>query len=167
MSFSKLFMPILMQYFTSRTNDSGLTTQAKFLNAVTDTVKKEISELILKIVFGLVATGVLIYSLVILGQHFHAYLLLYNNGPLLAVLFFTLLAAACVFVVFKLFYQKQTSKDPFEFLLSKDQKQFSVEKIYNNFMSGLTDGLREHQVEEKTSHKNIEAADFKYSDTTH
>lgn len=167
MSFSKLIMPILMRYLTNRASHSGFTTQAKFLSAVTDVVKKEISELILKIVFGLVATGVLIYSLVILGQHFHAYLLLYNNGPLLAVLFFTLLSAACVYVVFKLFYQKHTSTDPFEFLLSKDNKHFSVEAIYNNFMSGLTDGLREHQAEEKTSHKKIEDADFKYSDTTH
>lgn len=167
MSFGKLIMPIILRYLTNRANDSGFTAQAKFLNAVTDTVKKEISELILKIVLGLVATSVLIYSLVILGQHFHAYLLLYNNGPLLAVLFFVLLSAACVFTVFKLFYQRQTSTDPFEFLLSKDQKHFSVENIYNNFISGLADGLREHQTEEKTSHKNIEDTGFKYSDTTH
>lgn len=167
MSFSKYLLPIILQFFSSRINNSNLSSQTVMLNALTDTLKKEISGYILKVVFGLVATGVLIYSLVVLGQHFQTYLLLYNNGPTFSVLFFSLLAVVCVFTVFKLFYKKETSKDPFAAAASKEEKQSNIRAVYSNFMSGMVDGLREGH-EEKSRHKQIDDRDYnKYSDATH
>ena len=166
MSFSKYILPILMQFFTSRNNDSGLSSQSLFLKAVTTTVKKEISGLILKIIFACVVTGVLIFSLIILGQHFQTYLLLSNNGILFSVLFFSLVAIACVFAVVQLFNQKAPLQDPFEFL-AKGEKHFSISTVYNNFMDGLADGLSEEQTEEFANSKKTEEPKYKYSGPIH
>ena len=166
MSFGKIIFPILMQFFAFRKSDSGLSSQALLLNAITATFKKEISGIILKVAFGLVATGVLIYSLVTLGQYFHAYLLKFESGILLSVLFFIFLSGTCIFAVFKLFYEKKDQTDPFESLFSKsDEKNLGIQKIFANFMDGLNNGMS--KAEESSSSDKAEEADYKHSGTTH
>ena len=167
MSFTKFILPIIMQFFSSRNSDTGMSSQALFLKAVTVTVKKEISGLILKIAFGLVATGVLIYSLVMLGQYVHTFLLLYNDGVLFSVLFFSLISIICVFAVVKLFYQKETAKDPFEAFSLTGNSGFSLEKIYSNFMTGLHTSLEQNEAEQSASTKKNEADNYIYPDTAH
>lgn len=167
MIFSKYLLPILSHFFSARSHKLKLSMQASVLNAVTDTVKKEISRLFLKIVFGLVATGVLIYSLVVLGQHLQFYLLLYDNGPLFSILFFSALSVVCMFLLFKLFYKKVAEEDPFSTLFSTDEAKFRLGKIYENFMSGLADGIRQQSESEKPSNKKIDESNKNLSETVH
>ncbi len=168
MFFNKYIVPILTHFFKTRRQNSNMNSQASLLNIATETVKREISKIILKIVFGLVATGVLIYSLIVLGQHLQFYLLVYENGPLLSVLFFSILAVVCALILFKLFHKKETEEDPFSKIFSSEEAKFRIGKIYENFISGLADGIRESNATEKRQKEkiaNFEDAD--YSDTTH
>ena len=168
MFFNKYLLPIVSHFYKTRRQNSSMSSQASLINIVTDTVKREISRIILKIVFGLVATGVLIYSLIVLGQHLQFYLLVYENGPFLSVLFFSLLAIGCAFILFKLFHKKETEGDPLSKLFSSDEAKFRIGKIYENFISGLADGIRESNAAEKREQEKIASfEDTDYSDTTH
>lgn len=144
MSISKYVLPIVSNFLSARSQNSKINSQSTMLKVVTEAVKKEISMLVLKIVFGLVATGVLIYSLIVLGQHLQFYLLLYNNGTVLSVLFFSIVSVVCVFLLLKLFHKKNVAEeDPFLKLFSGDEAKFRLGKIYEQFMSGMAEGIRE------------------------
>lgn len=170
MLFSKYILPIVSHFMAARGQNSHLSTQASMMHAVTDTVKKEISRLFLKIVFGLVATGVLIYSLIVLGQHAQYYMMLYDNGPLLSVLFFILVSALCAFILFKLFHKKEAEEDPFSSIFSSDETKFRLGKIYANFMAGLAEGLQEapeRPPQERSTRIKIDEANASVADTVH
>lgn len=169
MTISKYLLPIVANFLSARSQNSKVSNQSTMLNAVSETVKKEISKMILKIVFGLVATGVLIYSLIVLGQHLQFYLLLYENGTVLSILFFSIVSILCVIMLFRLFNKKEVNDDPFSRLFSGDEAKFRLGKIYEQFMTGLAEGIKEGppKDEPKTRLKIDDFDDVNRSGTTH
>ena len=169
MSISKYLLPIVSNFLSARSDNSKASSQSSMVRVVSETVRKEISKLILKIVFGLVATGVLIYSLIVLGQHLQFYLLLYDNGTVLSVFFFSVVSVVCVFLLFKLFHKTEAEEDPISKLFSGDEARFRLGKIYEQFMTGMAEGIRENPVspEPKSRAKIDDFDDAEYSDRTH
>lgn len=174
MPISKYVLPIVSNFLRARNQSSKSSSQSTMLKVVTETVKNEISKLILKIVFGLVATGVLIYSLIVLGQHLQFYLLLYDNGTILSVFFFSIVSVVCVFLLFKLFSKKDVAEeDPFSKLFSGDEAKFRLGKIVEQFMAGMAEGMREEPIskepisKEPVPEKLEDYDDFHYSGRTH
>ena len=169
MSISKYLLPIVSNFLSARTHNSKISSQSSMIKIVSETVRQEISKLILKIVFGLVATGVLIYSLIVLGQHLQFYLLLYDNGAILSVFFFSVLSVVCVYLLFKLFYKKEIKDDPIANLFSGDEAKFRLGKIYEQFMTGMAEGIRESPVgtEQKPKGRIDDFDDADYSDQSH
>lgn len=169
MTINKYLLPIVANFLSARSQNSKVSNQSTMLNAISETVKKEISKMILKIVFGLVATGVLIYSLIVLGQHLQFYLLLFDNGTVLSVLFFSIVSILCVIMLFRLFNKKEVKDDPFSRLFSGDEAKFRLGKIYEQFMTGLAEGIKEGPLkdEPKTRLKIDDFDDVNRSGTTH
>lgn len=169
MSISKFLLPIVSNFLSARTHSSKISSQSSMIKVVSETVRKEISKLILKIVFGLVATGILIYSLIVLGQHLQFYLLLNDNGTVLSVLFFSIVSIVCVFLLFKLFHKAEADDDPISKLFSGDEAKFRLGKIYEQFMAGMAEGIRENPVtaEPKSSAKIDEFDDVEYPEKIH
>lgn len=162
MSFSKVIFSTFLKFFSDQNKNSILNSQALFLDAILAAVKKEISDLILKISVALVAVSLVIYSLIVIGQHFHAYMLIYEKGMLFSVLFFSLLAIGCGFTIFKLFYEQDYRQNVFETLFSKKKSQnFNFEKFYTLFIEGLNEGLSAgvHEDSSKKQNKD-ESLDF-------
>lgn len=155
MSFGKVIFSTFLKFFSDRNKNSILNSQALFLDAILAAVKKEISDLILKISVALVAVSVVIYSLIVIGQHFHAYMLIYEKGILFSVLFFSLLAIGCGFIIFKLFYEQDYRQNIFETLFSKKNSQnFNFEKLYTLFIEGLNEGLSAGEYEGSSKKQN-------------
>lgn len=157
------FLPLIMEFLTGRKDHGGLTAQVQLLSLVSSEVKKQLSSLILKIAAGLVATGVLIYSLIVLGQYFHAYLLTFENGPVFSSIFFAIVSVACIAGLFQLFRPEKPL--PAVQDLQDSVHNFSFEKIYANFLQGLTEGaeiaredrvLREQRRRQETSREVAE-----------
>lgn len=169
MSISKYLLPIVSNFFSARTHNSKISSQSSMIKIVSETVRKEISKLILKIVFGLVATGILIYSLIVLGQHLQFYLLLYDNGTVLSVFFFSVVSVICVFFLFKLFHKKEVEEDPIAKLFTGDEAKFRLGKIYEQFMTGLAEGIQENPVttESKSKARIDDFSNVDYSDQSH
>lgn len=168
MSISKLFFYILIPFFLGRKGNTGISAQSLLLKTVTKILKKEISGIILKMAFALVATGLLIYSLISLGQYLHEYLLSYENGIAFSVMFFSLLSVVCVLLIFKLFYEKASQPvshpDIFESLFSESSEKFSaektLEKIYNNFIEGLDIGMKPDTNQRQTVSDTVAEAKY-------
>ncbi len=169
MSISKFLLPIVSSFLSARTHSSKINSQSSMIKVVSETIRKEISKLILKIVFGLVATGVLIYSLIVLGQHLQFYLLLYDNGTVLSIFFFSIVSVLCVFLLFKLFHKAEAEEDPISKLFSGNDAKFRLGKIYEQFMAGMAEGIRENPVdaEPKSKARIDDFDDVEYSDKTH
>jgi|GEM_PF-6621853 len=144
---------ILMQFFLGQRANSDLSKQDQMLKMALELVKKEIAELILKIIAGTTATGILIYSLITLGQYFHNFMLRYQDGVAFSIIFFVALAASCIFLVSQLFYVKKNNlEDPIKSLLSKTTEHgISLENIYANFFEGLSTALNQNKTEKKAA----------------
>lgn len=157
MPFSKVITSFFVKYFVNRSKDSLLNSQAAFLDMALAAIKKEITDLIFKIAMASVAVGVLIYSLIVLGQHFHAYMLIYEKGTLYSVLFYSLLSIACAFIVYRLFYDQKNPYNIFEsFFLQKKEKNINFEKIYSLFLDGLSEGMGASKSEEWEEQKKAD-----------
>lgn len=167
MNFSKLIWPVLLQFFSMKSKSSAMNSEMLLLNAVTENIKKEIYLLIVRIMAGLVATGIIIYSLVVLGQHFNTFLLMYDRGPQFSVLFFTVLTVVCSYSLYRLFYGNATVKKSAQTAIAAEESESSVTKIFTNFMAGLGEGLEENSKTEKSSYKRIESKLFRDSESTH
>lgn len=149
----KLFLSVFLRFFADRKLHSAITAQGELVRAVTVTLKKEASALILKTSIGLIASGLLIYSLINLGMLFNDFLIKYQYGTVFSVLFFIGLSAACGFLLAKLFYEKkETREESFETFFAKGNV-LNVKSIYSNFVSGLEEGI--NQAEEPLSHKKL------------
>lgn len=162
MSMNKLLMPLLplfLESITGRKDQGGLVAQVQLLNIITNEVKKQISKLILKIAFGLVASGVLIYSLIILGQYLHAYMLTFQDGQAFSMIFFGLVSVGCIAALIQMFRPEKTVT-PIR-TLQDSVHSFSFEKILTNFMEGLTQGVEQAQqrADERAEQRAQERAD--------
>lgn len=151
MSSFKLILPFLLQFFMGHNNQNANTSQLELLNMVSAVVKKEISNMILKIAAGLVATGILLYSLINLFQYLHAYMLLWQNGPAFAVIFFAGLAAVTTYIIYALFNNNQKPREIFESNPKGLKESFSMDKLYTQFLNGLAEGAQEFH-KEKAQH---------------
>lgn len=164
LSLNKLLMPLLPMILQSLTgkNDQGgnMVSQVQLLSLVSSEVKKQMSKLILKISFALVATGVLIYSLIVLAQYAHTFMQTYENGPIFSVVFFAALTGLCVFGLFMMFREEPPSA-PVQSFRSLGNS-FSFEKIYTNFLEGLAQGIEHNQA----VHKAEQTGSYRPTETT-
>ncbi|AGH94867.1 hypothetical protein [Pseudobdellovibrio exovorus] len=165
LSLNKLVMPLLpmiLQSLTGKSDQAGnMVSQMQLLSLVSSEVKKQMSKLILKISFALVATGVLIYSLIILAQYAHTFMQTYENGPVFSVIFFAALTGLCVFGLFMMF-REEPPPAPVKSFQSLG-RSFSFEKIYTNFLEGLAQGIEHnqevHRTEKTGSYRPSEESD--------
>lgn len=181
MSLTNVIIPLVIEFFMghfgSRKDGSGINAQVQLFNMVTSVVKKEISSLILKVAAAIVATGILLYSLIVLGQHLHAYMLLWENGPVFSVIVFAAIAIVCVGSLYLLFGEKKPVQQVFQSPTVAQQASFNLEKLYMNFVDGLAKGVAEsheqHQAEKDRRQTETPpqtfnastAADFNYKYT--
>lgn len=172
MSLNKLLLPLLpliMESLTGHKNQNGVMSQVQLLQIVTTEVKKQISKLILKIAFGLVATGVLIYSLIVLGQYVHSYLLTYTDGVAFSAIFFAIVSIGCIISLIQMFRPEKPETPILD--LKESVHNFSFEKIVDNFFDGLAKGVQEAQQrhdrmhsESVTTVKPTAEPEFKFSE---
>jgi hypothetical protein len=154
MSVFKFILPFITEFLFIHKGQSGAATDIQVINLVTGVVKKELSSMILKIAVALVATSLLIYSLIILTQYLHAYMLVWENGPLFSVLFFSGLSAVCLFAVYKLFGEQEPVSQIFE---NKGvANSLGLDKVLNNFLEGLTTGMQQAQQQHEFEKKEAE-----------
>lgn len=153
MSLNKLllpFLPLIMESLTGLKNQNGMMSQVQLLNIVTNEIKKQISKLILKIAFGLVITGVLTYSLIVLGQYVHAYMLTFQDGRAFSTIFFSIISIACIAGLIQMFRPEKPETPMLD--LKQSVHNFSFEKIMNNFFEGLVKGVEEAQERHERMH---------------
>lgn len=148
MSFGKSFFSMYVKFFTDKKKDTILEFQAELIDTAIAAIRKEIIELIFKITVALVAVGLLLYSLIILAQHFHAYMLIYEKGILFSVLFFSALSVGCIYTISKLFLDQKMNQNIFKSIFSKTSSQknsqnINFEKLLVNFVDGLNKGLND------------------------
>ena len=160
--------------FAKRGERAGHNSVSHLLHFATDTIKQEISGLVLKISQALVATGVLIYSLIMIGRLVFESLQGYDHGPLLSGLFFGVVAVACFGGLFVLFKDRNPLPQT-DSLSQDDPANHLAEKILNNFLEGLNKGLNEAPASEKvviiedddSELRDIKIDDYRYSEIVH
>ena len=104
MAFASSVLPLLSAVFAKKGEKAGHTSVSHLLHFATATIKHELSTLVLKISLALVATGVLIFSIIMIGRHVNdAFQVYYANGPLLAGLFFGFISVLCFAGLFLLY----------------------------------------------------------------
>jgi hypothetical protein len=173
--FSNPIFPIIAGMFAKRGEKAGHTSVSHLLHFATATIKHEISGMVMKISLALVAVGVLIFALIMIGRNVHEVLYLYDNGPLLSGLFFGLVSLACAAGLFVLFRDKNPLPQ-MESLSQEDTATHMAEKILNNFLEGLNKGLNEAPVktekvviveDDESALRDIKINDYRYSEVVH
>ena len=145
------------------------------LNFATATIKHEISGLVLKISLALVATGVLIFSLIMVGRDVHESVQGLENGPLLSGIFFGGVSLLCFGGLLLLFKDKNPLPQA-DLLTHEDGMGQMAERILSNFLEGLNKGLNEAPVrtekvviveDDETDLRDIKIDDYRYSEIVH
>jgi len=172
--FSSSIIPILTENFAKKGEKAGHTSVSHLLHFATAIIKQEISGLVLKISLALVATGVLIFSLIMIGRVASDSLQGYDNGPLLSGIFFGVVSAACLGGLLVLFKDRNPLPQT-DSLSQEDPANHLAEKILNNFLEGLNKGLNEAPKAEKvviiededSDLRDIKISDYRYSEVVH
>lgn len=177
MNFAKSIFPLFTGLFAAKKVDkTGQGSVAHLLHFATATVKHELSKMVLKIALAIVASGVLIFSLIMVGRHINDALQVFDNGPLLSGLFFGFVSVVCFASLYLLFHDK--NPPPITDSLSQGTHQVTetAEKILFSFLEGLNKGLSEqHQARQKvevlededSDLRDINIDDYRYSEIVH
>jgi len=173
---TKSILPILTGLFARKGEKAGHSSVSHLLHFATATIKHELSAMILKISLALVATGVLIFSLIMIGRHINDAFQVYDNGPLLAGIFFGVVSAACFATLFLLFRDKSNLPEVSETASAgSGQIHEMAEKALHSFLAGLNSGLSAPSKTEKieiiedgeSELRDTHIEDYSYSEIVH
>lgn len=178
MSFVKTVFPLIGGLFAGSQSKAGETSVSHLLHFATATVEHELSKLILKIALALVATGVLIFSLIMLGRLVNDSLQYYERGPIYSGVFFGAVSVVCFVGLFKLFKAKNPPPQALDSLASESPLHHMAEKIFLNFFEGLNTGLNQVKQtgpvekvvvieDDDLDLREINMDDYKHSDFKH
>ena len=178
MAFASSVLPLLSAVFAKKGEKAGHTSVSHLLHFATATIKHELSTLVLKISLALVATGVLIFSIIMIGRHVNdAFQVYYANGPLLAGLFFGFISVLCFAGLFLLFRDKGPPPETADALSAEGSVHHMAHNVLHSFLSGLNEGLSEgHEIkkekivmveDDESDLRDLNVEDYRNSEILH
>lgn len=133
----KLLLPILTELVVHTFNVSHKVTESTKL--IKESLQNEILSITIKLFFGLILTSVIIFSLISVGQLSNNYFLTLENGMIVSITVFTLVAiggsVGLRFLLKSRMAKKETS--------TEELLDVNIQLLLTNFLQGVADGMEQ------------------------
>ncbi|NCN39667.1 hypothetical protein GW916_00300 [bacterium] len=149
----KFLVPILREMLKTNPSLAGAFIGSK--KEMRRMLRKEVFYVSIRVMFGLVISGGVIYSLIRLLQEAHFFLISTGNGALNTSLFFGSLIVIGMVTLSLLFRTTSKTEPP-----PPSQLEQAIEKVALSFCNGIIDGMHKANQEDKFSSQKSAVDDF-------
>lgn len=143
---------VLAEIFKSKTDMSSVI--SKSTEQIKESLRADAFSIAIRIFCGLIATSVIIYSLITIGQQLNIILLALDDGPFWSMGFFALVLLLGSIVLYYLF-KPTANRIPVQ-APEFPHKDFDFMKIINAFIAGIEKGSHHASANKHTESKPVE-----------
>lgn len=134
--------------------NSNSISENDFFNLIKKSIRDEISNIILKILIGLILTSLIIFSLIQIGFSFQLFLAKIENGYIYDFIIFGFITIISIILLFKIFNQSISKVNLVKINSNSKNEQIEFRTLIFKLFEGINEGFKKGDFEKLKLHEH-------------